>query len=53
METVIAFMIDTYRSLLMCTIEFIVRGVLAALIGIVQTVRPSLFPSNDSTWIII
>jgi hypothetical protein len=38
MEKVIEFMIDMYRSLLMCTIEFVVRGSLAVLIGAVNTV---------------
>lgn len=37
-EKVIGFMIDTYRSLLMCTIEFVVRGTLAVVIGVVQAV---------------
>ena len=37
-EKVIGFMVDMYRSLLMCTIEFVVRGSLAILIGAVETV---------------
>jgi hypothetical protein len=37
-EEVIGFMIDMYRSLLMCTIEFVVRGSLAIMIGVVETV---------------
>lgn len=37
-EKVIGFMIDMYRSLLMCTIEFVVRGSLAVLIGAVEMV---------------
>ena len=34
-------MIDMYRSLLMCTIEFVVRGSLAVLIGAVEMVSPT------------
>lgn len=38
METVITFMIDIYRSMLMCTIELAVRGTLEVVIGAVQVV---------------
>jgi len=38
-ETVVTFMVDTYRSMLMCTIELVVRGTLEVVIGAVQTVR--------------
>ena len=38
-ERVIEFIIDTYRSLLMCTIQLAVQGVLDILIDAVQTVR--------------
>ena len=37
-ETVVTFMVDTYRSMLMCTIELAVRGTLEVVIGAVQTV---------------
>lgn len=38
METVINFLIDIYRSLLMCTIELAVRGTLEVVIGAVRVV---------------
>jgi hypothetical protein len=37
-EEVVNFMLDTYRSLLMCTIELAVRGVLELMIGAVKGV---------------
>ena len=38
-ETVVTYLVDTYRSMLLCTIELAVRGTLDALIGAVQLVR--------------
>jgi hypothetical protein len=37
-ETVVMFMVDTYRSMLLCTIELAVRGSLEVVISAVQTV---------------
>ena len=37
-ETVLNFMVDTYRSFLLCTIQFAVQGVLDVLIDAVQLV---------------
>lgn len=37
-EEVVGFMLDTYRSLLMCTIELAVRGILELMIGAVKGV---------------
>jgi hypothetical protein len=37
-EAVVTFMVDTYRSMLLCTIELAVRGTLEVLIGAVKTV---------------
>ena len=37
-EVVVVFMMDTYRSLLMCTIELAVRGTLELMIGAVKGV---------------
>lgn len=37
-EVVVIFMLDTYRSLLMCTIELAVRGTLELMIGAVKGV---------------
>ena len=41
-ETVVTFIVDTYRSMLLCTIELAVRGSLDLLIGAVQTVSPDM-----------
>lgn len=38
-NVVVEFMVDTYRSLLLCTIELAVRGTLEIMIGAVRTVR--------------
>lgn len=38
-EVVVEFMVDTYRSMLLCTIELAVRGTLEVLVAGVQTVR--------------
>ena len=38
-EVVVIFIVNTYRSLLMCTLELAVRGSLEVVIGAVQTVR--------------
>jgi hypothetical protein len=40
-ETVVGFIVDTYRSMLLCTIELAVRGTLEILIGAVQLVSCS------------
>ena len=37
-EVVVIFIVETYRSMLLCTIELVVRGTLEVLIGAVQTV---------------
>ena len=37
-EVVTIFIVETYRSMLMCTIELVVRGTLEVMIGAVQTV---------------
>lgn len=37
-ETVGTFILDTYRSMLLCTIELAVRGTLDTLIGAVEVV---------------
>jgi hypothetical protein len=37
-ETVVTFIADTYRSMLLCTIELAVRGTLDILISAVHTV---------------
>ncbi len=42
-ETVLTFVLDTYRSMLLCTIELAVRGTLDILIGAVEVVS-SLLP---------
>lgn len=39
-ETVVIFVINTYRSLLVCTIELAVRGTLELMIGAVRGVSP-------------
>lgn len=41
-EAVVNFIIDTYRSMLLCTIELAVRGTLGILISAVQTVSEEL-----------
>lgn len=41
-EAVVNFIVDTYRSLLLCTIELAVRGTLEILISAVQTVSKKL-----------
>lgn len=40
-EVVVEFMVDTYRSMLLCTIELAVRGTLEVLIAGVKTVSAS------------
>lgn len=37
-ETVVTFVLDTYRSMLLCTIELAVRGTLDILVGAVELV---------------
>lgn len=37
-EAVVIFIVETYRSMLMCTIELVVRGTLEVMIGAVQNV---------------
>lgn len=44
-EVVVIFVLDTYRSLLMCTIELAVRGTLELMIGAVRGV------STSSRWV--
>jgi hypothetical protein len=39
-ETVVQFIVDCYRSMLLCTIELVVRGTLEVLIEAVDTVSP-------------
>jgi hypothetical protein len=39
-ETVVGFIVDSYRSMLLCTIELAVRGTLEILIGAVEVVSP-------------
>jgi hypothetical protein len=39
-ETVVIFVINTYRGLLVCTIELAVRGTLELMIGAVRGVSP-------------
>lgn len=46
-ETVVGFIVDTYRSMLLCTIELAVRGTLEILIGAVQVVS-SLSPPGTT-----
>lgn len=41
-EAVVNFIVDTYRSMLLCTIELVVRGTLEILISAVQTVSKEL-----------
>ena len=43
MEAIINFVIDIYRSTLLCFIELIVRSVLSVLITLVNDVRPPTF----------
>ena len=45
-ETVVTFIVDTYRSMLLCTIELAVRGSLELLIGAVKTVSCMLGSSQ-------
>lgn len=47
-EKVIEFIIDTYRSLLMCTIQLAVQGVLDILIEAVQTISDSVTGALNS-----
>lgn len=47
-EKVLEFMLDTYRSLLMCTIQLAVQGTLDILISAVQTVRPARHPVDKA-----
>lgn len=41
-EVVVNFIVDTYRSMLLCTIELAVRGTLEILISAVQAVSKEL-----------
>ncbi|ORX39271.1 hypothetical protein BD324DRAFT_598625 [Kockovaella imperatae] len=47
-ETVVTFMVDTYRSMLLCTIELAVRGSLELLIGTVKTISDGITSSLNS-----
>ncbi|ORY24192.1 hypothetical protein BCR39DRAFT_582344 [Naematelia encephala] len=48
LEVVLNFMVDTYRSMLMCTIELAVRGTLEILIGAVQTISGGVTDSLNA-----
>lgn len=50
-EKVLEFVLDTYRSLLMCTIELAVRGTLEVLIAAVKQVRSYARGNADSSQI--
>jgi len=41
-ETVVTFVLDTYRSMLLCTIELAVRGTLDILVGAVELVSAGI-----------
>jgi len=43
-ETVVTFVLDTYRSMLLCTIELAVRGTLDILVGAVELVSAGIRP---------
>lgn len=45
-EAVVNFIVDTYRSMLLCTIELAVRGTLEILISAVQNVSRKLLGVN-------
>lgn len=49
-EKVVDFMLDTYRSLLMCTIELAVRGILELMIGAVKGVSRPLVAGTDGNY---
>ncbi|WWD21193.1 hypothetical protein CI109_105677 [Kwoniella shandongensis] len=47
-EVVVNFIVDTYRSMLLCTIELAVRGTLEILIDAVQTISDAITSSLNS-----
>ncbi|BEJ15493.1 hypothetical protein CspHIS471_0500980 [Cutaneotrichosporon sp. HIS471] len=47
-EVVLNFIVDTYRSLLLCTIQLVVQGSLELLISAVQTISDSVTSSLNS-----
>ncbi|OCF79039.1 plasma membrane fusion protein PRM1 [Kwoniella mangroviensis CBS 8886] len=47
-EVVVEFIVDTYRSLLLCTIELVVRGTLEILIAAVDTITDGITTSLNS-----
>ncbi|KAI9636910.1 plasma membrane fusion protein PRM1 [Dioszegia hungarica] len=47
-EVVVIFMLDTYRSLLMCTIELAVRGTLELMIGAVKGISDGVTSSLNA-----
>ncbi|KJE04229.1 plasma membrane fusion protein PRM1 [Cryptococcus gattii NT-10] len=47
-EAVVNFIVDTYRSMLLCTIELAVRGTLEILISAVQTISHSITDTLNS-----
>ncbi|GMK56113.1 hypothetical protein CspeluHIS016_0211690 [Cutaneotrichosporon spelunceum] len=47
-EVVLNFIVDTYRSLLLCTIQLVVQGSLELLIGTVQTISDGVTNSLNS-----
>ncbi|AAW44262.2 plasma membrane fusion-related protein, putative [Cryptococcus deneoformans JEC21] len=47
-EAVVNFIVDTYRSLLLCTIELAVRGTLEILISAVQTISDAVTDTLNS-----
>ncbi|WWC91031.1 uncharacterized protein L201_005971 [Kwoniella dendrophila CBS 6074] len=47
-EVVVNFIVDTYRSLLLCTIELAVRGTLEIVIAAVETITDAITNSLDS-----
>ena len=49
-EAVVIFVINTYRSLLVCTIELAVRGTLEMMIGAVRGVGLSFLVPTTRLW---
>ncbi|KAK8844146.1 hypothetical protein IAR55_006940 [Kwoniella newhampshirensis] len=47
-EAVVNFIVDTYRSLLLCTIELAVRGTLEIMIGVVDKISDAVTSSLNS-----
>lgn len=47
-EVVVIFIVETYRSMLLCTIELVVRGTLEILIEAAKTVSPIFHPLADA-----